>query len=97
MHSNPVLITFCSVLYYHDLNEQIYKRKHEKLENMSINVKQYKENRTKYSMINLSSTKKTYKRVPYNKWHLYLRLWLNKELIQYRKHNLIIKKMNVKQ
>ena len=93
MHSNPVLITFCSILYYHDLNEQIYKRKHEKLENMNIIVKQNEENITKYSMINLSSAKKTYKRVPFNKWHLYIRLWLNKELIQYRKHNLKVKKM----
>jgi hypothetical protein len=92
VHSNPVLITFCSILYYDELNEKIYKQRLKKIEFINLN-NQNEIVLIENNMLSLSYTKNLQKRVSFNRWHLYLRLWLNKELIQYRKHNLIAKRL----
>ena len=118
MHTNPILICFCSILYYRDLAVHIERYKIEKKIIMAMNktktisdediyffLKKFGGRFAKYqetvgetpadsAQIELSS-KKHYKKYIVNKWHVMLRLTLNQELIQYRRHN--IRKKDVKE
>ena len=107
MHTNPILICFCSILYYRDLAEHIKNFNKEK-KRLMANTRQDKENvyflkkfgnkmarRVTLDTIekqntneNMSLKNKIYNKTYVNKWHLLIRLCLNKELIQFRKHNI---------
>jgi hypothetical protein len=105
VHTNPVLISFCSILYYRDLAEHIkcYNREKRRLLASQSDTKKYyfmkkfgnkldrqrlilDDDEQKSSITN-SSTKK-YNKTIVNRWHLLLRLDSNKELIQFRKHQI---------
>ena len=98
MHTNPVLNTFLSLLYYKSLSEHIRRYKIEKIifgdeedEDHFLKVKKF---RGKLSLIgpadpNIMSkvfTAKLYKKRIVNKWHLLFFLSRNPRLIYYRKH-----------
>ena len=105
VHTNPVLISFCSILYYRDLAEHIkcYNKEKRRLLASQSDTKKYyfmkkfgsKLDRQQLildgdeqkSSITNSSTKK-YNKTIVNRWHLLLRLDSNKELIQFRKHQI---------
>ena len=105
VHTNPVLISFCSILYYRDLAEHIkcYNKEKRRLLVSQSDTKKYyfmkkfgnkldrqrlilDDDEQKSSITN-SSTKK-YNKTIVNRWHLLLRLDSNKELIQFRKHQI---------
>ena len=108
MHTNPILICFCSILYYRNLAEHIRRYKIEKelvkaLETKNANKEIYFKLKTfsGYPLLNDPSsneekwtTKTCYSQHVKNRWHLIIRLSLNKELIQYRRHNLNTKNEN---
>ena len=104
MHTNPILICFCSILYYRELAEQIRKYRIEKeivktMDSISsdgeiyFSLKEFTGKLSNEPLKGRSSTRdqmkiKIYKKHILNRWHLFLRLTLNKELIAYRGHNL---------
>ena len=104
MHTNPILICFCSILYYRELAEQIRRYRIEKeivkaMDSFSsdgeiyFSLEEFTGKLRNEPLKGKSSTKdqlkiKIYKKHILNRWHLYLRLTLNKELIAYRGHNL---------
>lgn len=102
MHTNPIIICFCSVLYYKHLEEHIKRyRKAKRLANEETDdefffkLAKFKgrlslTGPTDPSEVKLNHDRIYTKRIV-NKWHLFLRLHLNKELIQYRKENIIKK------
>lgn len=103
MHTNPILLSFCSLLYYKNLREHIaeYKlerRRVEKILNLndefSFRIKKFTGRSQATSAEKLGN--KRYKKRIVNKWHVVLTLQMNKSLIKYRKHNLIKKKTEEK-
>jgi hypothetical protein len=100
VHGNPILITFCSLLYYKDLNEHIRRHKIEKIlmpldetVNKSCILRPSKfEKRPEFGEIKHPFVKnphvylKNYDRKVLIRWHLLLRLSLNPELTRLRKH-----------
>ena len=95
MHTNPILVTFCSILYYKDLGVHIklYKIERNLLRVDSVEkfffMKTFSgklPNETHKNQEN--KTTKTYKKHIVNRWHVLVKLSLNKELIQFRRHNL---------
>ena len=107
MHTNPILICFCSILYYPDLAEHIRRYRIEKEfiqasevdnfdDDVFFSLKKFhgklatelvfKEKRL--------SKKSNYNQKMLNRWHLLLRLNVNKELIPFRSHNLRKKQKN---
>ncbi len=112
MHTNSILVCFCSILYYKDLavhikrfvleRSQLKARAlidhHEKyyfMRNFSgkltqIPVKpdlgQVKEDEASTSSEGMHQ--KTYKKSIVNKWHVFVKLSMNKGLIQFRHHNI---------
>ena len=104
MHTNPIIICFCSVLYYKHLAEHIRRYKIQKHDlNLNENdsdelfVKLTKFNgRLSISEGNESLSKfytshdgsRLYNKAIVNRWHVMLRLSINKELLVYRKHNI---------
>ena len=105
MHTNPILICFCSILYYRELAEQIRRYRIEKeivkaMDSISSDGEIYfslkaftgkLRNEPFEPLKGKSSPRdqfKIYKKHILNRWHLFLRLTLNKELIVYRGHNL---------
>ena len=110
MHTNPILICFCSILYYRDLGEHIRRYRIEKqivkakeTNNLDDEVYYLIKKFGGKLVINDSFLKekssddrilrkKIYNQLIVNRWHVLLRLSINKELIPYRQHN--IKKMN---
>ena len=110
MHTNPIIICFCSLLYYKDLSEHIqrYKKQRRALmngenidaNNVRVSLNKFNgrlsegnvsldRNNTKHELVAPSEKRKLMLR-NYNpriltRWHLYLRMTLNKEIIKYRK------------
>ena len=103
MHSNPILLTFLSILYYPDLEEHIKRYYKEKklfddkiLKNESYKVclKDFTGVLEEDNSQNVVMDKKTklpkrkYNTTFVNKWHVLLMLHKNKQLIPYRKWNI---------
>jgi hypothetical protein len=104
VHTNPILICFCSILYYRELAEQIRRYRIEKeivkrMDSTSsdgeiyFSLKEFTGKLRNEPLKGRSSTNdqlkiKVYKKHILNRWHLFVRLTLNKELIAYRGHNL---------
>jgi len=102
MHTNPIIICFCSILYYKDLSEHLRRYKKQRRDFMNgidsngIHVQVNKfTGRLSDGSINLDDDDKMMSRKKlirrnYNtrvvmRWHLYLRMSLNKDIIKYRK------------
>jgi len=109
VHTNPILICFCSILYYPDLAEHLRRYKIEKkiVQVMEMNncdddiyfsLRKFRGKLTKEFVLNKKLgekqilKKKVYNQLVLNRWHLFIRLNLNKELIPFRSHNLRKKK-----
>jgi hypothetical protein len=104
MHTNPIIICFCSILYYKDLSEHLlrYKKQRKALMGeidggafMHLNKFTGRLSFGDTSIAEENSKRQLVMRV-YDKrvimrWHLYLRMTLNKEIIKYRKWNFIKK------
>ena len=114
MHTNPILICFCSILYYKDLAEHVKNHNKEKKYLIAITkhtdgnesdkkkyyfMKKFGNKMARQQDLNETedmnktndtqmSKKKVYNKTIVNKWHLLIRLNLNKELIQFRKNNI---------
>ena len=96
MHTNPILVTFCSILYYKDLGIHIKLYKIEKKLLRADSVENFffmkkfsgKLPNETHKNQDENSTTKTYKKHIINRWHVLVKLSLNKELIQFRRHNL---------
>jgi hypothetical protein len=105
VHTNPVLICFCSILYYRDLAEHIkrYRAEKEILKTLDtsgfgdeiyFSLKPFIGKLINESILKEKSQekqflkRKSYQQLVLNRWHVLLRLALNKELIKYRRHNL---------
>jgi hypothetical protein len=114
VHTNSILVCFCSILYYKDLAVHIkrfilernllkakamidHQEKYYFMRNFSgkltnIVVKpdldQVKVDETRSSDANERPHQKTYKKCIVNKWHVFVKLSMNKELIQYKHHNI---------
>lgn len=97
MHTNPILISFCSILYYKNLRNHIEKYKLErKLILSRINISDEYDFRIKKFIGKLVPTgvsdskilKKKYNKHIVNKWHVIFMLHSNKSLIKYRAHNI---------
>ena len=114
MHTNPILICFCSILYYRDLAEHVKNHNKEKKYLIAITkhndgnesdkkkyyfMKKFGNKMARQQELNEAedmnrtnetpiSKKKVYNKTIVNKWHLLIRLNLNKELIQFRKNNI---------
>ena len=102
MHTNPILITFCSILYYKNLRNHIdnFKLERQFIKNnynynqneFSLRVKKFdgKSSLIKSNNDNndQSSFKKKYNQFIVNKWHVLIFIHNNKSLIRYRAHNI---------
>ena len=110
MHTNPILTSFCSILYYKDLSEYIHRyrveRRHlkkankaSKKEDNDIEFRMYKFGR-RLSLLDKyekpSEHSRVYNKTILNKWHLYIMMAKYPGLIQYRMANKK-NKSNVKQ
>ena len=97
MHTNPILITFCSILYYKDLDEYLHRFRAERrtlmktekffLTDELVVMKTFGGRR-----LSLRGETKRYNRLVVNRWHLWLRLSLNREITYMRRNNLICKR-----
>jgi hypothetical protein len=102
VHTNPILITFCSILYYKNLRNHIdnYKLERQFIKNnynynqneFSLRVKKFdgKSSLIKSNNDNndQSSFKKKYNQFIVNKWHVLIFIHNNKSLLRYRAHNI---------
>ena len=103
MHSNPIIVTFCSLLYYEDLSDHIRNHRMEKIiKPLDKSVEEFYILRpsnfdskplNEFKMHPLIENsgyqpKRNYNRKILNRWHLFLRLSLNIELTIYRKHRI---------
>ena len=107
VHTNPIIICFCSVLYYKHLAEHIRRYKIQKRDlNLDENesdelfVKLTKFNgrlsisdghQSLSNMYTSQNGTRLYNKAIVNRWHVMLRLSINKELLAYRKHNVVPK------
>lgn len=100
-HTNPILICFCSLLCYRDLSEHVSRFKNEKRQileteeidhRMLFNLKKF----VGFLPPGLVETK-AYNRNILNRWHLALRLAVNRELIVYRGHYIAAKRSGVRE
>lgn len=96
MHTNPILICFCSVLYYKNLRQHIdeYKLERKIIQdklNLSdeyiIRIRKFT-GKTHLIDENKVETAKKYNKFIVNKWHVILMIHNNKSLIKYRAHNI---------
>jgi hypothetical protein len=99
VHTNPILITFCSILYYKNLRNHIdnYKIEREFITDnynfdknkYSLRVKKFdgKSSSIISNTIN-QSNKKQYNKYIVNKWHVLVFIHNNKSLLRYRAHNI---------
>lgn len=91
MHTNPIILTFCSILYYKDLNEHLNRYKLEKkfssiAENDELDLQIKKFNGFLLHPNTLENKRKRiYNKRIVNKWHLILCLCQNPQLVLYRK------------
>ncbi len=97
VHTNPILITFCSILYYKNLRNHVnnYKleRKHVQDyynldENDSIIMSRFTGKSSQVKMNTNHIAKKIYNKFIVNKWHVILFIHKNKSLIRFRSHNI---------
>ncbi len=104
MHSNPILITFCSLLYYKDLDQHMRNHRIEKLLiPLDDSLKEYfilrpvkfiEKPSNKYKIhpilisLNYNPRKFEYNKKIVNRWHLFLRLSINIELTIYRRNKM---------
>ena len=104
MHSNPIIITFCSLLYYKDLDQHVRIHRIEKmLIPFDDSLKKYyiirpakfiQKPLDQYEIhpiltkLNYSPKKLNYNKTIVNRWHLYVRLSVNIELTIYRKNKI---------
>ena len=104
MHTNPIIICFCSVLYYKHLAEHIRRYKIQKRDlnldenesdelfvkltkfNGRLSISEAAEQIPLSNMYMSLDNKRIYNKKIVNRWHLFLRLNLNKELMVYRKY-----------
>lgn len=94
MHTNPIIICFCSILYYKDLAEHVRRYRLERkaatgdgLASHRVNFELNKfKGRLSTGQAQYCKVRKEYKKIVLIRWHLFLRLHLNKELIKLRKH-----------
>ena len=109
MHTNPILLSFLSVLYYKGLAEHIQRYKAEKriMASNGFDHQGFYELRKFTGRLSASHLdfpvdkslkkmlyKEYYNKKIVNKWHLLIWLNANKQVIQYRKHNLVKKNVN---
>jgi hypothetical protein len=94
VHTNPVLIAFCSLLYYKNLRDHVHNYRIERkcIEN-GINMNdefriKIVEFTGKPIAIQQDTKHKAYKKFIVNRWCVILMLHYNKSLIKYRKHHL---------
>jgi len=97
VHTNPILITFCSILYYKDLDEYLHRFRTERrtlmktdasfLADELVVMKNFGGRR-----LSLRDETKKYNRLVVNRWHLWLRLSLNREITYMRRNNLKCKR-----
>lgn len=107
MHTNPIIICFCSILYYKNLGEHLrrYQKQRRALVNSGEFEKNVKIELTEFtgrlpdeesvslsldddaSMAQKRLIRKKYKTIVVIRWHLFLTMTLNKEIIKYRKRN----------
>jgi hypothetical protein len=103
VHSNPIIITFCSLLFYKDLNDHLRNHRIEKLKKpLDQSLEEfyilrpsdfYKKPLDEYILhpfIGKTSyqPKKSYDQKILNRWYLFLRLSLNIELTIFRKQRI---------
>lgn len=94
VHTNSILTTFCSILYYKDLNEYIHRYRAERRmltikasESQKYDLAMYKFGRR---LSELDDSEKhiefgmTYNKIILNRWHLYVMMSKYPGLIQYR-------------
>ena len=96
-HTNPVLICFCGMLYYKGLSEHLTRYKKEKrliLETEEIDHRMSFQLKKFIGYLPKIEEKKFYNRRILNKWHLLVRLTMNRELINFRKQFLFVKEKN---
>ena len=95
MHTNPVLISFCSLLYYKSLRYHVHNYKLERKcieEGLNLNDEFHIEMVSftgKPIAVIQDNEHKAYNKFIVNKWRVFLMLNYNKTLIKYRKHNLV--------
>ena len=99
MHTNPILISFLSILYYKDLNDHIrqFRIERNNLMKEHLNPKAIKINKfngklkTSDVSFQLQSKKimRNYNKTILNRWCLYITLSNNFNLLIYRKHNIL--------
>ena len=94
MHTNPILITFCSILYYKDLGEHLHRFKVERRNHIIKDPTILDADSDKHVEMNhfgrrLSThfESRNYNKTVLNRWHLWIRLSMNKELIYLRQNN----------
>ena len=105
MHTNPIIICFCSILYYKHLAEHIRRYKIQKRDlnlnenesdelfvkltkfNGRLSISEH-EHQSLTNMYTSSNGTRLYNKAIVNRWHVLLRLSINKELTFYRKHNI---------
>jgi len=91
-HTNPILVCFCSLLYYPDLSEHLRRFK---IEKQAILASEELDSRMVLKLKKFvgflpacPGVDREYNVLVVNRWHLILRLSLNKELTVYRQHYL---------
>ncbi len=91
-HTNPILVCFCSLLYYKDLSEHLRRFKVEKqniLNSEELDCRMvFKLKKFVGFLPPCATVERDYDRLIVNRWHLMLRLAVNRELTVYRGHYL---------
>ena len=97
MHTNPILISFCSILYYKHLDEYVKQYVKEKmkiekdLKGVVVELKKFDGRRLPRNNTNPKNepknNPKTYCKIIVNRWHLLIKLEQNRILLRYRKNN----------
>ena len=102
VHTNPILISFLSILYYKDLQEYIRRYHFEKrqLREIETDKIELKMNTYNGKLDNLNGfndikNKRLYNKTILNRWFLYLQLSKNYDLIRYRGHNISKKEIPI--
>ena len=89
-HTNPIMVTFCSLLTYHGLSEHV---RNIVLKRIDVNVKFHRSSNFLNQVTNDlqpnhvlgRKRRKTYKKYIVNRWHVFLFLTKNPVLLMYRK------------
>ena len=93
MHTNPIVISFCSILYYKYLEEYVKryliekKRIEDGTASLDVKLKTFNGQFPKIRSIITNKEPKDYRKKIVNRWHLLVKLNQNKILLKYRKLN----------